>query len=129
MVGSRCLLLAGAHVAHDCWLGDQARQPAHAAAATAGWATWRVCGPCLAALRPWDETLRLGHPRWQVILSNGVLLGGHVSMGSFAVVSGAAAVAQRCAIGQHAFVAGGAMLDGRRGQSEAPGRCPALQKP
>ncbi|MGD9692141.1 MAG: acyl-ACP--UDP-N-acetylglucosamine O-acyltransferase [Phycisphaerales bacterium] len=63
-VGSGCLLMVGAHVAHDCVLEDN------------------------------------------VILANGVMLGGHCIVGSGATVAGAAAVHHFTTIGPLAFVAG-----------------------
>lgn len=63
-IGNGCLLMVGAHVAHDCNVGDN------------------------------------------VILTNNSLLGGHVSVGDRAFVSGAVAVHQFCRIGRLAMVGG-----------------------
>ena len=41
-----------------------------------------------------------------VILSNGVLLAGHVLIGEFAILGGGAAVHQFCRVGAHAFIGG-----------------------
>lgn len=41
-----------------------------------------------------------------VILSNGVLLAGHVTIGEFAILGGGAAVHQFCRVGAHAFIGG-----------------------
>ncbi len=48
----------------------------------------------------------------RVILSNNVLLGGHIAIGDSAIVGGAAAVHQHVRIGAHAFVAGLSGLEG-----------------
>lgn len=61
-VGSDCLLMVGAHVAHDCCVGNR------------------------------------------VILTNNVLLGGHVQVGDRAVLGGAAAIHQHCRIGRLAMI-------------------------
>lgn len=63
-IGSRNLIMAYAHVAHDCLLGDD------------------------------------------IVMSNGATLGGHVSVGDFAIIGGLSAVHQFCRIGTHAFVGG-----------------------
>ena len=63
-VGDDCLLMIGAHVAHDCVVGDR------------------------------------------VILTNHVLLGGHVEVGQRACLGGAAVVHQFCRVGQLAMVGG-----------------------
>ena len=63
-IGNRCLLMVGAHVAHDCTVGDS------------------------------------------VILTNNVLLGGHVTVGDKAYLSGGVAVHQYCNIGTLAMVGG-----------------------
>jgi UDP-N-acetylglucosamine acyltransferase len=63
-IGSRCLLMVAAHVAHDCTLGDG------------------------------------------VILTNNAMLGGHVSVGDKAYLSGGVAVHQFCKIGRLAMVGG-----------------------
>jgi UDP-N-acetylglucosamine acyltransferase len=62
-IGSDCLLMVGAHVAHDCRVGNR------------------------------------------VILTNNVLLGGHVTVGDRAVLGGGSAVHQFCRIGRLAMVA------------------------
>ena len=46
------------------------------------------------------------------VVSNGALLAGHVTVGDRAVLGGAVAVSQRNGVGAHAFVAGGARVDG-----------------
>jgi len=48
----------------------------------------------------------------QVVLANGVLLGGHVRLGDHATVGGGSAVHQHVRIGAHAFVAGLAGVEG-----------------
>ena len=63
-IGDDCVLFTGAHVAHDCRIGNN------------------------------------------VTLINNVLLGGHVDVGDYAIVSGGAAVHQFVRIGPHAFVGG-----------------------
>lgn len=63
-IGDDCLLMVGAHVAHDCCLGNR------------------------------------------VILTNGVMLGGHVEVGDRACLGGNAAVHQFCRIGRLAMVGG-----------------------
>jgi UDP-N-acetylglucosamine acyltransferase len=63
-IGSRCLLMVGAHVAHDCTLGSG------------------------------------------VILTNNVMLAGHVTVGDKAYLSGGVAVHQFCKIGRLAMVGG-----------------------
>jgi UDP-N-acetylglucosamine acyltransferase len=63
-IGSRCLIMVGAHIAHDCTLDDG------------------------------------------VIVTNNVLLGGHVEVGSKAYISGGVAVHQFCRIGRLAMVGG-----------------------
>ena len=63
-IGNSCLLMVGAHVAHDCKVGDN------------------------------------------VILTNNSLLGGHVTVGDRAFVSGGVAVHQFCRIGRLAMVGG-----------------------
>lgn len=47
-----------------------------------------------------------------VVLSNNVLLGGHVEVGDHAMIGGASAVHQHVRIGAHAFVAGLSGLEG-----------------
>jgi UDP-N-acetylglucosamine acyltransferase len=63
-IGSRCLMMVGSHVAHDCTVADG------------------------------------------VILTNNSLLGGHVTVGDKAFISGAVAVHQFCRIGRLAMVGG-----------------------
>jgi UDP-N-acetylglucosamine acyltransferase len=63
-VGSRCFLMAYAHVAHGCQVGDG------------------------------------------VILTNNVMLGGHVEVGAGAIIGGGTAVHQFCRIGEATMVAG-----------------------
>lgn len=64
VVGSDCLIMAYAHVAHDCHLGDR------------------------------------------VILANAVNMGGHVTIGDWAIVGGMTPIHQFVRIGEHAFVGG-----------------------
>ena len=47
-----------------------------------------------------------------VVASNNALLAGHVVVGDHAVLGGAVAISQRNGVGAHAFVAGGARVDG-----------------
>ena len=47
-----------------------------------------------------------------VVVSNNALLAGHVVVGDHAVLGGAVAISQRNGVGAHAFVAGGARVDG-----------------
>jgi len=63
-IGADCLLMAAAHVAHDCRVGNR------------------------------------------VIITNNVLLGGHVQVGDRAMLGGAVAVHQHCRIGRLAMVGG-----------------------
>jgi len=63
-VGSKCFLMAYAHVAHGCQVGDG------------------------------------------VILTNNVMLGGHVAVGAGAIIGGGTAVHQFCRIGAATMVAG-----------------------
>jgi UDP-N-acetylglucosamine acyltransferase len=63
-IGNGCLLMVGAHVAHDCTMGDN------------------------------------------VILTNNSMLGGHVTIGDRAFLSGGVAVHQFCRVGQLAMVGG-----------------------
>ncbi len=65
IIGSNCLLMAYAHVAHDCIVGSN------------------------------------------VILANGVQLGGHVEIQDYAIVGGMTPVHQFCRVGQHCMVGGG----------------------
>ena len=68
VVGSDCMLMANAHVAHNCDVGDH------------------------------------------VILTNGVLLGGHVQVGHHAVLGGNCAVHQFVRVGEYVMVGGGARI-------------------
>lgn len=68
VIGKNCLLMATAHVAHDCHIGDN------------------------------------------VILVNGVLLGGHVTVGNYAIIGGLSAAHQFISIGDHAMISGGSLL-------------------
>ena len=63
-IGSRCLFMVGAHVAHDCTVADG------------------------------------------VIMTNGSMLGGHVTVGTKAYISGGVAVHQFCRVGRLAMVGG-----------------------
>ncbi|KAK4170006.1 trimeric LpxA-like protein [Cladorrhinum sp. PSN259] len=63
-IGDGCLIMANAHVGHDCTLGEQ------------------------------------------VILTNGVLLAGHVKIGRGAILAGGSAVVQFCEVGEFAYVGG-----------------------
>lgn len=67
-IGNDCLLMVGAHVAHDC------------------------------------------HVASKVILTNNVLLGGHVEIGERACLGGAVAVHQYCRVGQLAMIGGCARI-------------------
>jgi UDP-N-acetylglucosamine acyltransferase len=64
-LGSNCLLMAYAHVAHDCVVGDN------------------------------------------VIMANGVQLGGHVVIEDWAIIGGMTPVHQFCHVGQHCMIGGG----------------------
>jgi UDP-N-acetylglucosamine acyltransferase len=64
-IGSRCFLMANAHVAHNCHVHDN------------------------------------------VILTNGVLLGGHVHVYDFAIISGNTVVHHFTSVGTSAFISGG----------------------
>lgn len=68
VIGSRNMIMTGAHVAHDCRIGDD------------------------------------------VHMANAATLGGHVTVGDHAWVSGLTAVHQNSRIGAYAFVAGGAIV-------------------
>ncbi len=63
-IGNRCLFMVGAHVAHDCVVGDS------------------------------------------VVLTNGTMLGGHVTVAEKAYMGGASAVHQFCRIGRLAMIGG-----------------------
>lgn len=45
------------------------------------------------------------------VLASGVLLAGHVRVGSRCVIGGGVAIAQRCVVGDYAFLAGGSMVE------------------
>ncbi len=64
VVGADCLIMAYAHVAHDCHLGNR------------------------------------------VILANAVNMGGHVTIGDWAIIGGMTPIHQFVRIGEHAFVGG-----------------------
>ena len=68
VIGKNCLIMATAHVAHDCEVGDN------------------------------------------VVIVNGVLLGGHVKVGNYAILGGLSAVHQFINIGEHAMISGGSLL-------------------
>lgn len=68
IVGKNCLIMATAHIAHDCEVGNN------------------------------------------VVIVNGVLLGGHVKVGDFAILGGLSAVHQFINIGEHAMISGGSLL-------------------
>ncbi len=63
-IGSNCLLMAYAHVAHDCFIGNN------------------------------------------VIIANGVQIGGHATIEDFAILGGMSGVHQFCRVGQHVMVGG-----------------------
>lgn len=63
-IGEKCLLMAYAHVAHDCSIGNN------------------------------------------VIMANGVQLGGHVTIEDFAIIGGMTPVHQFCRVGTHCMVGG-----------------------
>ncbi len=65
IIGKNCFIMAYAHVAHDCRLGDN------------------------------------------VILANGVQMGGHVEIGDWVIVGGLVAIHQFVKIGKHAMIGGG----------------------
>jgi UDP-N-acetylglucosamine acyltransferase len=67
-IGKNCLIMATAHIAHDCILEDNS------------------------------------------IIVNGVALAGHVTVGSYAIIGGLAAVHQFIHIGEHAMVSGGSLV-------------------
>ncbi len=68
IIGSNVLIMAYAHVAHDCHIGDHC------------------------------------------ILVNGVALGGHVTIGDWAILGGLSAVHQFVNIGKHSMISGGALV-------------------
>ncbi|MCC6889976.1 MAG: acyl-ACP--UDP-N-acetylglucosamine O-acyltransferase [Hyphomicrobiales bacterium] len=70
MVGDRCMLMVGSHIAHDCRIGND------------------------------------------VIFANNVVLGGHVSVGDFAVLGGVVAVHQFVRIGEGAMIGGMSGVEG-----------------
>ncbi len=64
VVGSDCLIMAYAHIAHDCHIGER------------------------------------------VVLANAVNMGGHVTIGDWAIIGGMTPIHQFVRIGEHAFVGG-----------------------
>jgi UDP-N-acetylglucosamine acyltransferase len=68
-VADNCFIMVGAHVAHDCDIGNN------------------------------------------VILTNGVALGGHVQIGDFAIIGGQCGVQQFVRIGKHAMIGGKTGVD------------------
>ncbi|SFJ78895.1 acyl-ACP--UDP-N-acetylglucosamine O-acyltransferase [Myroides guanonis] len=68
VIGKNCLIMATAHIAHDCEVGNN------------------------------------------VVIVNGVLLGGHVKVGDYAILGGLSAVHQFINIGEHAMISGGSLL-------------------
>jgi len=67
-IGDNCLIMATAHIAHDCILKNN------------------------------------------VIIVNGVLLAGHVTVGEYAIIGGSAGIHQFIHIGQHAMISGGSLV-------------------
>ncbi len=67
-IGDNCLIMATAHIAHDCILGKN------------------------------------------VIVVNGVLLAGHVTVGEFAIIGGLSGIHQFIHIGKHAMISGGSLV-------------------
>ena len=67
-IGKNCLIMATAHVAHDCIIKDN------------------------------------------VIIVNGVTLGGHVEIGEFAIIGGLSGIHQFIHIGKHVMVSGGSLV-------------------
>lgn len=65
IIGKNCFIMAYAHVAHDCRIGDN------------------------------------------VILANGIQMGGHVEIGDWVIVGGLVAIHQFVKIGMHAMIGGG----------------------
>ena len=68
IIGDNVLIMAYAHVAHDCYIGNHC------------------------------------------ILVNGVALGGHVTIGDWAILGGLSAVHQFVNIGKHSMISGGALV-------------------
>jgi len=68
VIGDNCLIMATAHIAHDCILKNN------------------------------------------VIIVNGVLLAGHVTVGEYAIIGGSSGVHQFIHIGAHAMVSGGSLV-------------------
>ncbi|MEE9348922.1 MAG: acyl-ACP--UDP-N-acetylglucosamine O-acyltransferase [Flavobacteriaceae bacterium] len=68
VIGDHCLIMATAHIAHDCILKNN------------------------------------------VIIVNGVLLAGHVTVGEYAIIGGLSGVHQFIHIGAHAMVSGGSLV-------------------
>lgn len=67
-IGDNCLIMATAHIAHDCILEKN------------------------------------------VIVVNGVLLAGHVTVGEFAIIGGSSGIHQFIHIGKHAMISGGSLV-------------------
>ena len=67
-VGDNCLIMATAHIAHDCILKNN------------------------------------------VIVVNGVLLAGHVTVGEYAIIGGSSGIHQFIHIGDHAMISGGSLV-------------------
>jgi len=67
-IGKNCLIMATAHVAHDCIIKDN------------------------------------------VIIVNGVTLGGHVQIGEYAIIGGLSGIHQFIHIGKHVMVSGGSLV-------------------
>ncbi len=67
-IGKNCLIMATAHVAHDCIIKDN------------------------------------------VIIVNGVTLGGHVEIGEYAIIGGLSGIHQFIHIGKHVMVSGGSLV-------------------
>ena len=67
-IGDNCLIMATAHIAHDCIL------------------------------------------KKNVIIVNGVLLAGHVTVGEYAIIGGSSGIHQFIHIGDHAMISGGSLV-------------------
>ena len=67
-IGDNCLIMATAHIAHDCILKNN------------------------------------------VIVVNGVLLAGHVTVGEYAIIGGSSGIHQFIHIGDHAMISGGSLV-------------------
>lgn len=68
VIGDNCLIMATAHVAHDCIIEKN------------------------------------------VIIVNGVLLAGHVTIGEYAIIGGSAGIHQFIHVGKHAMISGGSLV-------------------